>query len=80
MDTVCAPIYANIFMAEFESKYIFPLIVNKSILHLRYIDKIFLIWSNPLKDLKVFLNDVNEIHPSIKSHLSRYFTITTNKV
>ena len=66
MGTICAPSYANLFMAEFESKYIFPLIANKSILYLRYIDDIFLIWSNPLNDLKIFLNDVNEIHPSIK--------------
>ena len=38
MDRICAPAYANIFMAEFEQKFIYPLIKDKSIFFLRYID------------------------------------------
>ena len=38
MGTVCAPVYTNISMAEFEQKYIYLLIKDKSILFLRYID------------------------------------------
>ena len=41
MGTICAPVYANIFMAQFEKQYIYPYIKNKSILYLRYIDDIF---------------------------------------
>ena len=33
MGTICAPAYANIFMAEFEEKYIYPLIENMLMLH-----------------------------------------------
>ena len=32
MGTICAPSYANIFMSEFEEKYIYPLITNKSVI------------------------------------------------
>ena len=38
MDRICAPAYANIFMAEFEQKFIYPLKKDKSIFFLRYID------------------------------------------
>ena len=41
MGTICAPAYANIVMAEFEQKYIYRWIKDKSILFLRYIDDIF---------------------------------------
>ena len=43
MGTICAPAYANIFMAEFEQKYVYPLIKDKSILFLCYIDDIFMV-------------------------------------
>ena len=33
MRTISAPSYANIFMAEFENKYIYPLISNMSMLY-----------------------------------------------
>ena len=36
MGTICTPSYANIFMSEFEEKYIYPLIKNKSVIYLRY--------------------------------------------
>ena len=45
MGTICAPAYANIFMAEFEQKYVYPLIKGKQILFLRYIDDIFTVWT-----------------------------------
>ena len=38
MGTICTPAYANIFLAEFEQKYVYPLIKDKSVLSLRYID------------------------------------------
>ena len=44
MGTICAPSYANIFMANFEAKHIYPYIKEKSLLYLRYIDDIFMIW------------------------------------
>ena len=62
----CAPAYANIFMAEFEQKYVYPLIKDKSILFLSYIDDIFMVWAKSEKELKDFMNELNQKHPSIK--------------
>ena len=36
MGTICAPAYVNIFMAEFEQKYVYSLIKDKSILFTNY--------------------------------------------
>ena len=66
MGTICAPVNAIIFMAEFEQKYIYPLIKDKSILFLRYIDDIFMVWIKPKKQLKDFMNELNQKHSSIK--------------
>ena len=66
MGTTCAPVNAIIFMAEFEQKYIYPLIKDKSILFLRYIDDIFMVWIKPKKQLKDFMNELNQKHSSIK--------------
>ena len=57
MGTICAPAYANIFMAEFEQKYLYPLIKYKSILFLRYIDDIFMVWTKSEKQLKDLMNN-----------------------
>ena len=68
--TICAPAYANIFMAEFEQKYIYPLIksTDKSILLLRYTDDIFMVWTKSEKQLKDFISELNQKHPSITFH------------
>ena len=49
MGTICAPAYANIFMACFEEKFIYPLINAKTLLYLRFIDDIFMIWTKSEK-------------------------------
>ena len=66
MGTICALAYANIFMAEFEQKYIYSLIKDKSIPFLRYVDDIFMVWSKSEKQLNNFMSDLNQKHPSIK--------------
>ena len=66
MVTICAPAYANIFMAEFEQKYIYPLIKDKSVLFLRYIDDIFMVRSKSEKQLKDFMSKLNQKHTYIK--------------
>ena len=45
MDTICAPAYANIFMANFELKYIYPYIKDKTKMFLRFNDDFFMIWT-----------------------------------
>ena len=66
MGTICALGYANIFMAELEQKYFYPLIKDKSILFLCYNGDIFIAWTKSEKQLKDFMGELNHKHPSIK--------------
>ena len=66
MGTICAPAYENIFMAYFEEKFIYPLADAKTLLYLRFIDDIFMIWTKSEKDLIIFLDELNTKHTSIK--------------
>ena len=65
--TICAPLYANIFMDHFEKNLIYPLIKGFSLIYLRFIDDIFFIWTGNKKDLMNFLNELNSKHESIQS-------------
>ena len=65
MGTICAPAYANIFIAEFKQKYIYLLIKDKSIHFLHCIDDIVMIWTKPKKQLKDFINELNQKRASI---------------
>ena len=62
----CAPNYANLFMAHFEEIFIYPRINGKSLLYLRYIDDIFLIWKGSKQELESFIAEINSVHKSIK--------------
>ena len=66
MGTICAPAYTNIFMAQFEMQHIYPHIKNKSILYLRYIDDIFMIWTRTKQKLLIFLEKLNNKYKTIK--------------
>ena len=66
MGTICAPSYANIFMANFEAKHIYPYIKEMSFLYLRYIDDIFMIWKDIKVELMTFIKKLNEKHKTIK--------------
>ena len=60
MGTICALSYANIFMSEFEEKHIYPLIKNKFVIYLRYIDYIFVGWIKSESELRHFMNEINQ--------------------
>ena len=66
MGTICAPSYANIFMATFEAKHIYPYIKEMSLLYLRYIDDIFMIRKGTKVELVTFIKELNEKHKTIK--------------
>ena len=66
MGTICAPSYANIFVANFELKYIYPYIRDKTKMFLRFIDDLFMIWTGSEQELIDFVSDLNKKHPSIK--------------
>ena len=63
----CAMGTANIFMSEFEEKYIYPLIKSKSVIYVCYIDNIFMVWIKSESELRQFMNKINKEHQSIKS-------------
>ena len=66
MGTACAPSYANIFMARFEEKHIYPLTKDRVERYLRYTDDIFFIWKEMEKEMETFFNKINKKHSSIK--------------
>ena len=77
MGTICAPAYTNIFMAEFEKQHIYPYIKNKSILYLRYINDIFMIWIWTKQELLILLEKLNSKHKTIKfEHKISHITIS----
>ena len=66
MGTICAPFYANIFMASFESKFIFPTKKEKVRKFLGFIDDLFMIWTDTEEELLKFINELNQKHKTIK--------------
>ena len=64
--TLCAPAHANIFMAQFEAKHIYPYIHDKALSFLRYIDDIFMIWNGTTRELILFIDDRNKKHKNLK--------------
>ena len=71
--TICNPGYTNIFMAEFEQKHTYPLMKDKSALFLRYTDDIFMVWTKSEKQLKDFMNELNQKYSSIKTDLKFHY-------
>ena len=63
--TICAPSYANIFMSEFKEKNIYPLIKNKSVIYLRYVHDVSMVWIKSECKLRYFMNEINQKHESI---------------
>ena len=59
-------IYADIFMAQFEAKHIYPYIHGKAVLFLRYIDDIFMIWNGTTEEVILFIDELNKKHKTIK--------------
>ena len=66
MGTIFAPAYANIFMANFELKYINPYIRDKTKMFLRFTDGLFMIRTVSEQELLDFMSDLNKKHLSIK--------------
>ena len=70
MGTKMAPSYANLFLGYFEAKALENAPFQPHT-WFRYIDDIFMIWTEGLDNLKVFIDYLNSIHPTIKFTLSR---------
>ena len=62
VSTICVPSYTNNFMANFEAKHMYPYIKEMSLLYLRYIDDIYIIWKGTKAELMTFIKKLTEKH------------------
>ena len=62
MGKICAPPHVNVSMAELEQKHIYPLIKDKSVLFLYYIDDTVMVWTKYEKQLNNFMNELNQMN------------------
>ena len=58
--------YADIFMDDFESKYIYPRISGKYLAYYRFVDDIFMLWTGTKDNLLSFFKEINTVHENIK--------------
>ena len=58
--------YADIFMDDFETRYIYPRISDKYLAYYRFVDDIFMLWTGTKADLLAFFKEINTVHESIK--------------
>ena len=65
MGTKMAPSFANLFLGYFEANALKNAPFQPHT-WLRYIDDIFMIWTEGLDNLKIFIDYLNNIHPNIK--------------
>ncbi|PIK56552.1 hypothetical protein BSL78_06520 [Apostichopus japonicus] len=65
MGTKMAPSFANIFMGNLEKEFLSRQNL-KPHTWLRYIDDIFMIWTHGEANLKLFIDDINSFHHTIK--------------
>ena len=66
MGTKCAPSYASLYMGWFEKIHILPRIREHTLMYVRFIDDILLVWKGSEEELLKFLNEINKVHPTIK--------------
>ena len=65
MGTRVAPTYANIFMADFEEKFVYSF-HKQPLFWGRFIDDIFLVWEHGEDELHRFIDHLNTVHNTIK--------------
>ena len=65
MGTRVAPSLANIFMSEFEDKFIYSY-EKQPLLFKRYIDDCIFLWTHGDEELEKFKSHLNNCHPTIK--------------
>ena len=66
MSTICAPTYANNFMASFEPKFIYLYLKEKFVRFLQFIDDLFMIWTDTEEELLKFISELNQKHKKLK--------------
>ena len=66
MGSKCSCTYADLFMGKFEEQRIYPRIQGNHLCYNRFRDDIFMIWIGGEESLKIFLDEINKVHDSIK--------------
>ena len=69
MGTISFSSNANIFLVNFEAKHIYTYIKEMSLLYLRYIDDIFMMWKGTKAELMTFIKKLKDKHETIKLNL-----------
>ena len=69
MKTICVPACANLFMANFELKYISLYRRDKTKMFLSLL--LLMIWTGSEQELLDFMNDLSKKYPSIKFRIQR---------
>ena len=65
MGSKCAPSYADLYMAWFESQFIYSYHLQP-LLWVRFLDDCFCVWQHGREELDKFLAHLNDSHPTIK--------------
>ncbi len=65
MGTKVAPSLANVFMSDFEEKYIYTY-GKQPIFYKRFLDDLVMIWTHGQEELEKFLDHLNKCHETIK--------------
>jgi len=73
MGTPMAPNFANLYMANFEEKFIFTFPFQPKF-YKRYIDDIILIFDHPLDNFMQFKEHLNTVHPTMKFTFEHTYT------
>ena len=76
MGTKLAPSFANLFMGNFEDKFVYTYKL-KPLIWKRFIDDVFLIWTYGQSELDIFVKYLNNCHDTIK-FTAETSTITAN--
>ena len=67
MRRISASVYTSIFMSKFGKKYLNPLIKDKSIVFLQFMDNTLIIWNNYEEELRNFRNQTKKIKKTKKT-------------
>uniref|UniRef100_A0A803J8T0 Reverse transcriptase domain-containing protein n=1 Tax=Xenopus tropicalis TaxID=8364 RepID=A0A803J8T0_XENTR len=70
MGSALAPSYANLFMLQYESEYIAPLMGDSILAYFRYIDDLFMIWTKGVDSLLSFHQYLNDLDNPVKLTLN----------
>ena len=58
--------YTDVFMDDFENKHIYPRTLNQALAYYRFVDDIFMLWTESEAKFRAFFEQINKTHSTIK--------------